>query len=54
MILEKVIELSVEETNELREKLGYKRLRVESNNEKTSEQLSLSMENINQLRSKLG
>ena len=35
------------------EKIGYKRLRVESNNEKTSDQLSLSMEESNKLRSKL-
>ena len=54
MTLEKVIELSVEENNELMEILGHKRVQVESNNEKTSEQLSFSMENINQLRSKLG
>ena len=54
MTSEKVIELSVEKTNELMEKLGHKHLRVESNNEKTSEQISLSMQKSNTLRSKLG
>ena len=44
----------MEETNESMEKLGHKRLRVELNNEKTSEQLSISMEEINELRSKFG
>ena len=34
MTSKKVVELSVEVTNELMEKLGYKRPRVESNNEK--------------------
>ena len=34
-------------------KIGYKRLRMESNNEKTSDQISLSMEESNKLRSKL-
>ena len=53
MTSEKVIELSVQETNEQMEKIGYKRLRVESNNEKTSDQISLSMEESNKLRSKL-
>ena len=54
MASEKGFELSVEETNEFRGTLGYKRLRVESNNEKISEQRSLSLEKSHKLRSKLG
>ena len=54
MTSEKVIKLSVEETNGLRDKLGHKRLRVELNNKKTSEELSLSIEESNELRSKFG
>ena len=54
MTSEKVIKLSVEETNGLRDKLGRKRLRVKLNNENTSKELSPSIEESNELRSKFG
>ena len=54
MTSEKVIKLSVEETNGLRDKLGHKCLRVELNNENTSKELSPSIGESNELRSKFG
>ncbi len=52
MSSEEVLELSVEETNKLRLKLGLKPLRGNETN--ATEELSLSIEDSNHLRAKLG